>query len=291
MRVVLAAVGRGLRLFYRDPLGVFFSLTGALVVFLLYALFLGQMQVDALAETPGVGAEAARDFVDAWMFAGVVAVAAVTTPLGALATFVEDAATGRFRDFLVSPIRRSQLVLGYLGSAFAVGLATTLVVLTVALGYLALTGRSLPTPAEIVRVVGWTAVAVGAYTALWAFVVSFLRTTGAYSGLSTLAGTLTGFVAGAYIPVGSFPDAVRDVVSALPFAQSAMLVRRELAAGPLDRLASASPDALAELRLAFGLDLRVGEAGVPAWAVVLVLVAVAVVFTAAAAGRIRSRIR
>lgn len=291
MSTIAAYVGRNLRLFYRDPLGVFFSLTGALVVFLLYALFLGQMQVDSLTQTPGVDADAARDFVDSWMFAGVIAVAAVTTPLGALSTFVEDAATGRFRDFLVSPVRRAQLVLGYLGSAFVIGLLTTLVVLAVALGYLAVTGRTLPDVAQIARIVGWTALAVAAYTALWAFVVSFLRTTGAYSGLSTLVGTLTGFVAGAYIPVGAFPDAVRDAVSALPFAQSAMLVRREFAAGPLDRLTDGSAEAHAELQQVFGLELQVGTATVPVWLAAVVLVVVAVAFTVLAATRIRSRIR
>lgn len=291
MRTVLAYVGRNLRLFYRDPLGVFFSLTGALVVFLLYALFLGQMQIDSLAQTPGLDADAAGDFVDSWMFAGVIAVAAVTTPLGALSTFVEDAATGRFRDFLVSPVRRAQLVLGYLGSAFAIGLLTTFVVLGVALAYLAVTGRDLPEIAQIARIVGWTALAVAAYTALWAFVVSFLRTTGAYSGLSTLVGTLTGFVAGAYIPVGAFPDAVRDAVSALPFAQSAMLVRREFAAGPLDRLAGDNPDAAAQLQATYGLELRVGETTVEVWVAALALVAVAIVFAVLAATRIRSRIR
>lgn len=291
MKTVQAYVGRNLRLFYRDPLGVFFSLTGALVVFLLYTLFLGQMQVDSLAATPGFDADAARDFVDSWMFAGVVAVAAVTTPLGALSTFVEDAASGRFRDFLVSPVRRAQLVLGYLGSAFIIGLITTLIVLAVALAYLGLTGRTLPDAGQIIRIVLWTVLSVAAYTALWAFVVSFLRTSGSYSGLSTLVGTLTGFVAGAYIPVGSFPDAVRDAVGVLPFAQSAMLVRREFAADPLDRLAGGAPGAVEELSRIYGLDLQVGSAAVPVWVAAVVLAVVAVAFTVLAAARIRSRIR
>lgn len=291
MSTVRSYIGRNLRLFYRDPLGVFFSLTGALVVFLLYALFLGQMQIDSLAQTPGLDAGAAGDFVDSWMFAGVVAVAAVTTPLGALSTFVEDAATGRFRDFLVSPVRRTQLVLGYLGSAFVIGLLTTLVVLAVALAYLGLTGRALPDAGQLAAIVGWTALSVAAYTALWAFVVTFLRTSGAYSGLSTLVGTLTGFVAGAYIPVGAFPDAVRDGVSILPFAQSAMLVRREFASGPLDQLAGSSPSAVDELSRMYGLELHVAGGTVPVWVAAVVLAGVAIVFTALAAARIRTRIR
>lgn len=291
MSTVLAYVGRNLRLFSRDPLGVFFALTGAFVVFLLYTLFLGQMQIDSLASAPGVERTLARDFVDAWMFAGVVAVAAITTPLAALSVFVEDAASGRFRDFLVSPVRRAQLVLGYLGSAFLIGLVMTLVVLGVALAYLAVTGRAVPDGGALAAIVGWTALSVAAYTALWAFVVSFLPTTGAFSGLSTLVGTLTGFVAGAYIPLGALPDAVRDGVSALPFAQSAMLVRREFAAAPLEALTGGASPQTTDLARAYGLELQVGGGVVPVGIAAAVLGLMAVVFTVLAVIRIRARIR
>ncbi|MBM7462769.1 ABC transporter permease [Microbacterium dextranolyticum] len=291
MRTVMAYAGRNLRLFARDPLGVFLALTGAMVVFLLYSLFLGQTQVDSLASLPGVDRGQARDFVDAWMFAGVVAVAAVTTPLAALSVFVEDAASGRFRDFLVSPVRRAQLVLGYLGSAFVVGLVMTLLVLAVAVAYLAATGRTVPDAGSLSVIVGWTALSVAAYTALWAFVVSFLPTTGAFSGLSTLVGTLTGFVAGAYIPLGALPDTVRDGVAVLPFAQSAMLVRREFAAAPLEALTRGASPATSDLARVYGIDLTFGGGIVPVWVAAAVLASMVLVFTALAVIRIRARIR
>ena len=54
MSVVCAIVGRNLRLFFRDRLNVFFSLLGAIILFGLYTLFLGNLQTDDLANAlPG----------------------------------------------------------------------------------------------------------------------------------------------------------------------------------------------------------------------------------------------
>ena len=115
MNVVMDITGRNLRLYFRDRLNVFFSLLGALVLFLLYTLFLGNQQTTGLAETfPQASEEDIKGFVDAWMFAGIVGITAITTGLAAVTVIVDDTASGRFHDFLVSPIRRGQLGLGYL---------------------------------------------------------------------------------------------------------------------------------------------------------------------------------
>jgi len=292
MRAVLAITGRNLRLFFRDPLNVFFSLLGALIVFLLYTLFLSNLQVLSIQQSaPGVAAGDIRAFVDAWMFAGIVAITTITTPLGAMSVFVEDAQSGRFRDFLVSPIRRGQLTLGYLLSALVIGVLLSLVVLLVATLYLGLLSGLWLEPLPLLASAGWIVLSVAGFTALWGFVVAFVRTSGAFAGLSTIIGTVAGFVAGAYIAIGLFPDGVREVVSALPFAQSAMLFRRELAAAPLEALVGGRAEATAALSDFYGITLAVGDWSVPVWFAALVMLLVAVVFTAAAAVRIRSRIR
>ena len=291
MSVVLAITWRNLRLFLRDPLNIFFSLLGALIVFLLYTLFLGNLQVTSItAGTPGADPDDVRGFVDAWMFAGIVALSTMTTPLGALSVFMDDAASNRFRDFLVSPIKRGQLVLGYLLAAFTIGVLITLIVLVVALVYLwGVSGVVLGVP-EIATSIGWIALSTAGFTALWAFIVSFLRTTGSFSALSTIIGTVVGFVAGAYIAVGLFPDAVRATVSALPFAQSASLLRQEFTRETLSDLVGGNPTAIEQLGEFYGVTLSVGDWAVPLWFAVGLLGAMAVVFTTLAAVRIRSRI-
>ena len=107
MRVITAITGRNLRLYVRDPLNVFFSLLGALIVLLLYVFFLGSLQESSISDAiPGADPALISGFVDSWMFGGILALTTMTASLGALGVFVEDAESGRFRDFLVSPVRR-----------------------------------------------------------------------------------------------------------------------------------------------------------------------------------------
>lgn len=291
MGVVLAIMGRNLRLFFRDRLNVFFSLLGALIVFLLYALFLSNLQTSSIVNAfPGADEGDVRGFVDSWMFGGIVAMTSITTSLGALGVFVEDAATGRFRDFLVSPIRRGQLVLGYLLATVVVALVMTTIVLAVSLAYLFFVDGVAIDPLAILRTLGWIVLSCLAFAALWAFIVSFVRTTGAFSALATIVGTVIGFLAGAFIAVGLFPEIVRNIVNALPFAQSAMLMRRELTADTLSALVGGQQQAIDALSSYYGITAFVGDWEVTVPVVVAILAACVVVFTALAAWRIRARI-
>ena len=291
MNVVTDITGRNLRLYFRDRLNVFFSLLGALVLFLLYTLFLGNQQTQGLAETfPLAAEEDIKGLVDAWMFAGIVGITAITTGLAAVNVIVEDTATGRFRDFLVSPISRWQLVLGYLLSTVVIALIMTTVVFAVSLAYLALVDGVSLTAGQLARTYGYLVLSCIAFGALSAFVVTFVRTPGSFAALSTLVGTILGFAAGSYIPVGAFPEGVRNFVSALPFMQASMVVRREMTEGPLAAVTD-QPEAVEEVQRLFGITAHVGHWEVPPGYVLLVLAAMAVVFTALAAVRIRSRIR
>ncbi len=291
MGVVLAIMSRNLRLFFRDRLNVFFSLIGALIVFLLYSLFLSNLQTTSIvAAFPQAKVGDVRGFVDSWMFGGIIAMTSITTPLSALGVFIEDAATGRFRDFLVSPIRRGQLVLGYLLATVVVALIMTTIVFGVSLAYLYFVDGVVIGVLAILRTVGWIILASVAFAALWAFVTSFVKTTGAFSALATIVGTVVGFLAGAYIAVGLFPVAARNIVNVLPFAQSAMLMRHELTADTLSTLVGGDQHAIDFLNRYYGITAFVGdwEATVPV--VAAILMACAVVFTALAAWRIRTRI-
>lgn len=292
MSVVSTIVVRNLRLFFRDRLNVFFSLLGAVILFVLYTLFLGNLQTAGLEDSlPGATSAEIQAFVDSWMFAGIVLITTVTTGLGALSVLVDDGQSGRFRDFLVSPLRRSQLVLGYLLSAVVVTVVLSVVVLGVSVVYLGGLRGTWLEPAAIGRSLAIVVLSCVAFTSLSALVVSFVRTSGAFSGLATIVGTVLGFVAAAYIPIGVFPAGVASVISALPFAQAGMLLRREFSDGTLTTITAGVPEAEDALRTTYGLDLQIGDWPVPVWFVLLTLVAITVVCAALSSGRIRRRIR
>jgi len=292
VRVVWAIVQRNLRLFFRDRLNVFFSLLGAIILFLLYTLFLARLQIDGLSQTfPDATDQEIRAFVDSWMFAGIVLLSTITTGLGALAPLVEDGGSGRFKDFLVSPVRRWQLVLGYLTAAVVVAIVMSMIVLVLSILYLGFVDDTWLSAERIAQIVGITILCCMAFTALSAFVVSYIRTTAAFSGFATVIGTVLGFVAGAYIPVGSLPEAVASTINALPFAQGAMLLRRQFTDQTLAPMVGDNAQAADSIREFYGIDAFVGDFLVPSQLAFGVLVAMTVVFTVLSAARIRARIR
>ncbi|GAA1843284.1 ABC transporter permease [Microbacterium koreense] len=291
MSVVRGIIARNLRLFFRDRMNVFFSLMSGIILFVLYTLFLAGLQADGLAaQFPDATDAQIRAFVDSWMFSGIVLLTTVTSGLGAMSRLVEDSASGRFADFLVSPIRRGQLVLGYLISAFTIALIMTAVVLALSVLYLGIVDGLWLEPRRVLASALVMALCALAFTALGAFVVTFVRTTGAFSAFATVVGTVLGFIAGAYIPIGSLPATVGDVVNALPFSQGGMLLRREFTAQSLEGLTDV-PEATESVRLFYGVDIYVGDAEIFPWVAAAVLAVVAVGFTALAAGRMSSRIR
>jgi len=291
MPVIVSLTRRGLRLFVREPLNVFFALLSPLIVFLLYTVFLGNLQVDSItAAAPMAETGDVRGFVDSWMFGGIVALTTMTAPLGALSVFVDDATSNRFRDFLVSPVTRGQLVSGYLVGAFTIGVISALLVLTLGLVYLSTVSGVLVGAAQVASSVCWIFLSTAGFTALWGYIVTFLRTSGSFSALSTIIGTSVGFVAGAFVALGLLPDAVRSAVSALPFAEAAMLLRREFTRTAVSDLAGDNPGAIDALNRLYGIDLAIGDWAVPSWYPVALIVAVTLGFTVLAVGRIRTRI-
>ncbi|KJC65437.1 ABC transporter permease [Agreia bicolorata] len=251
---------RNLRIFFRDRAGVFFSLLSSLILIGLYALFLGGLQVDNLAEKfPNASDGEIQAFVDAWVFAGITMITTLTTGLAALSVFVEDSASGRFKDFLVSPIRRSSIIFGYMISSFVVALVMTIVVVVVSQLYTIIRGNPPMTPSSLLLTAGYVVVSAAAFSALSGFVVTFLSSNSAFAALSTIVGTIIGFLAGAYIPAGTLPVGVVNVMNALPFAQAAMLLRQPFTNEAARALTNDNSTAQSALDTFYGIAISVGE--------------------------------
>lgn len=134
---------------FRDRASVFFSLLAVFIIIGLYVLFLGDT---VMADMEGV--PAARFLMDSWIMAGLLAVTAVTTTMGAVGVVVEDRARGIAQDFQTSPIKRSTIVGGYLLSTLTVGVVMGLVALLLTELYIVANGGSILPIAGLVKVLG-----------------------------------------------------------------------------------------------------------------------------------------
>lgn len=291
MRTTRALVIRNLRIYARDRMGVFLSLLSALILLLLYVLFLGTLQVDNLTEKfPDVNTDTVSAYVSSWVFAGIIMITTFTTGFAALGTYVDDRVTGRFKEFRVSPVRRSQLIVGYQVSATIVSLAMSYIVMAIGILLLKLMYGAWPGAVNVLVAAGYTALLSAAFSALSSWAITFVATNGTFTAMSTIMGTLLGFLAGAYLPLGVVSENVRNVINVLPFSPAAMLLREPLAGTALDKL-SPYDEATKAVRTYYGHTLTVGSTEILPWMVVVVLAIITIVFTVLGSYRIGRTIR
>lgn len=289
--MVFALVKRHLQFFFRDRLGVFFSLLSPLIMILLYAFFLGTVQLEDLKDNlPGSSEQLIQNFVNSWVFAGIIMITTITTCLAALNVFVEDRASGRFKDFAVSPIKKSQLVVSYLLSTCVVSLIMSTVIFIISQIYMSATGGSILPWVNLLQAYGIVALLCLVFAAISSFIVTFIKSTGAFTSISVIVGTMAGFLAGIYIQPGTLSTGVTNFISVLPFAQADSILAKPFTEQTLEQITTnqAARDALIEH---YGIgSVTVGGHSFYTTEIVILFIAIIVVFTILAALRLRQKI-
>lgn len=278
---------RNLKVFLKDKANIFFALLAPIIVFGLYILFLGKIQSDALLvslEEMGVTGknDLVRAFCDSWMLSGVLASACITVPLCACGVMVQDKKRGITADLLASPVPAWLPTAAYFLAVVIAGLILALAVLALCLVYLAASGTWYLSAGDVFGLLGTYVLSVLSSSTLLVFVVGFLRTEGAFTGLNVILGTVIGFLIGAYMPLSVLPKAVQYITLLIPGSYSAALMRNFFLGGVLDAVsAEISPDFSAALGEQFVLrpDFFGAELGMPATAGILA--GFAVLFAAA----------
>ena len=246
---------RNLMVFFKDRAAVFFSLLTVFIIIGLYALFLGNVW---LGEFPKI--DGARALMDSWLIAGLLATTLVTTTLGALGVMVEDKANKITKDFYSAPLKRSAITGGYLLSVFTIGVIMSLVALTLSEVYIVINGGVLLSALAAIKTLGIILLSTLSSTAMMCFIVSFFMSQNAFFAVSTIVGTLVGFVAGIYLPVGTLPEAVQTVVKVFPVSHAAALLRQTVMGAPMDTAFTGAPQqALDEFNSMMGVSYKLGD--------------------------------
>lgn len=261
-------VKRNLKLFLKDKAAVFFSLLAPLIVLLLFLLFLGDIQVDGVIQTftqaglPYTEA-AVKSFVNSWMFAGVLSVACITVSFGANGVMVEDKQHGLLHDYTASPVKGWAVTAGYFLYNFIVTTVICLLLLLVALVYLAVAGQFAMTAGDVFSLIGVTLFSVLSATLVTVFIASFFKSSNAFAGFSGILSAVIGFVIGAYMPLAMYPKAIQYFVLFVPGSYSAGLFRIFFMQAPLAELTAGAPADLTQ-GLAEGYSMEMSFFGHPA---------------------------
>lgn len=278
---------RNLKIFLKDKANIFFALLSPLIVLGLYILFLGRIQTDGLLsalQEMGVsgGEKEIRSFADCWMLSGVMASACITVPLCACGVMVQDRNRGIRADLAASPVPGWMPPAAYFFSVVAAGLIIGFAVLVICLVWLAATGSWFLSVADVLVLLGTLVLSVLSSSTLLVFVVGFLRTEGAFTGLNVILGTVIGFLIGAYMPLSVLPTGVQYVTLFVPGSYSAGIFRNCFMNGALDNIAqNISPEFADALASQYALKLNFFGTDMPAWVMAIVLGATVLLFAVA----------
>ena len=183
-----------------------------------------------------------------------VSMRVVELPLSA----TEDRVSGRDRDIAVTPLSRWEIVGGHVLSTFASGLVMSLLALVICLAYLVAVGCPLSAAGVAECVVILVPSALSGSVIVYAM-VSFIRSTGAFSGFFTVVSVMIGFLAGIYMPMGTMPEAMQVVGTLVPASQMAALFRESLCSEAMGEVFAGAPaDVLEGFRTDMGFDLALG---------------------------------
>lgn len=253
---------RFIKLYYSDKMAVFYSLLGAIVVIVLYFLFLAKNQVTMILEqTNGLaGQKEVSYLVHSMILSGLLSVTSMTSVLGAYGTMVSDWETHIMMDFRSSPLKPWEYPLASVLSSWIVGvLISGISLLFYGFGIFFATGYFFS-----LNQIGTTVLLIlfsSMFSALFmGAVCSIIRTSRTYSGVSLLVGTFIGFANGLYVPITTLTETVRNVITVLPFIHTASLFREALCQEAVDMVFKDVPDTIRNNYMGqIGLSLQLGD--------------------------------
>lgn len=267
-------VKRNLKIYFQDKAAVFFSMLSVIIIFALYIFFIGDSISNGLKFLPHP-----NRLMRAWMLAGMLASASITTSLGAYGVMISDRENKTIKDFYSSPVSRRQIAGGYIITGFIISIIMSIFTLIFGEIYMGMIGGAVLDMNILLKLFGVIVLSAFASSAIASFIISFLKTNSAYSAASMIVGTLIGFLVGAYIPIGNLPENVQWLVKYFPCAHSAVLYRQLLMEGSIKENFANQPTAvLKETKEILGVVFVYNGHTASAWMSVVALLITGVVF-------------
>lgn len=270
-------ISRNLKIYFRDRTAVFMSLLTVLIIIGLYAIFLGnnmeEMFKQASGKTIGI-----QELVNTWVIAGILSITPVTVSLAVFSLKVHDEELSIARSFAITPASRWRIVISYIVSGLVASFLLSVVTLFVGEMYIWLTGGAFLPFESWIRLIGVILINVFCCSSMMFFIASLVKKASAFSSVSTIVGTVIGFIAGIYLPIGSLPATVQTAMKCFPFTYGASTIREIMTKEPLQQVFAGNTQAMDATKEMIGITIYWSDKTVTTGLSLLILSAFAVVF-------------
>ena len=257
---MLELISRNRKVYTRDRLAFFMSFLSVIILILVYQVFLGQIQIDAIKEAlnSDTASTDTIQMVNYWLISGLTTIISMTSTLGAFGVMVSDREKKLSEDFKVSPVSNFKIELSYAIFAILFGIIMTLFSCIFAIGmfngFSALLDYSMMDYLSILGVVSMGTVLAATIILP---ILAVIRTSSAFTTLSTIVGTFIGFISGVYLSIGSVGETLQQVMTWLPLTQVNALLKQILMKAAISKVFDHAPSTvITNYKESYGIILQ-----------------------------------
>lgn len=271
---MISLAKRNILVFFKDKAAVFFSLLAVFIIIGLYALFLGEIWEEGFSELKGV-----KFLMNSWIVSGLLTVTSLTSCMGAFGVVVNDKVRKISKDLYSSPLKKSSITGGYIVSSYVIGVIMSLVTLVLCQAFIVISGGSFLPVDALLKVLGLILLSTFTNVSIVLFLSSFVNSESAFTAVSTVTGTLVGFLTGIYLPIGQLAEPMQWVIKLFPVSHGAALFRQVIMEVPMSRTFDGAPaEAVSDFEQLMGVTYQFGDTTAPQWASLLVLLGTGMLF-------------
>ena len=244
---MLALLKRDFLLYFRNRSGVFFSLLGALISFLLYIIFLQKNLMDAWSQLPDN-----KSLLNNWLMGGTLAVTGITTSFTALTQMVQDRENQVDQDLFLTDLGSWGLQLSYLISSLIISFVMQAFMLVVMILYF----QEIPAMSKLFEISLIMLLSSLLSTLVNVLLIYHFQSVDSLGKLATIVGTASGFLVGTYVPMGILPNFAKVLMKCTPATYLASLYRQVLMKEQLETTFMGNSSLLEEFQEKLGIRLN-----------------------------------
>ena len=244
---MLALLKRNFILYFRNRSGVFFSLLGALISFLLYIIFLQKNLTDAWSQLPDN-----TNLLNNWLMGGTLAVTGITTSFTALTQMVQDRENQVDQDLFLTDLGSWGLQVSYLISSIIISFVMQVFMFAV----MSLYFKESPVISHLPEIALIMLLSSLLSSLINILLIYRFQSVDSLGKLATIVGTASGFLVGTYIPIGVLPDFAQIIMKCTPATYIASLYRQVLMKEPLETTFTGNSGLLQEFQEKMGIQIN-----------------------------------
>ena len=257
---MLELISRNRKVYTRDRLAFLMSFLSVIILILVYQVFLGQIQIDAIKEAlnSDTASTDTIQMVNYWLISGLTTIISMTSTLGAFGVMVSDREKKLSEDFKVSPVSNFKVELAYAVFAILFGIIMTMFSCVFAIGifngFSSLLDYSMMDYLSILGIISMGTVLAATIILP---ILAFIRTSSAFTTLSTIVGTFIGFISGVYLSIGSVGETLEQVMTWFPLTQVNALLKQVLMKDSIAQVFNDAPSSvITNYKESYGIILQ-----------------------------------